>query len=90
MADRTNDTPPGSGSSGARPTGDGDGDGNASLTDRWWFSPVLYFMAGTAVAGFQWEPIRTGVADWLNWLVLAAGLAVLVYGVMSFYRARPR
>jgi hypothetical protein len=88
MEDRTNDTPPGSGSSGSRPSGDGDG--AASLNDRWWFSPVLYFMAGTAVAGFQWEPIRTGSADWLNWLVLAAGLAVLAFGVVSFYRARPR
>lgn len=63
--------------------------GNAPR-DRWWFSPVLYILCGTAVAGFQWEPISAGIADWLNWLVLAAGIAVLAYGIRAWYRARPR
>lgn len=59
-------------------------------SQRWWFSPVLYILCGTAVAGFQWEPISAGIADWLNWLVLAAGLAVLAFGVRSWFRARPQ
>lgn len=88
MDDRTNADAPGAGASRGRPVRPGEKP--APLTDRWWFSPVLYILAGTAVAGFQWEPISAGSADWLNWLVLAAGLAVLAFGVKAFYRARPR
>lgn len=88
MDDRTNADAPDGGPSRGRPAADGENP--APLTDRWWFSPVLYILAGTAVAGFQWEPISTGGADWLNWLVLAAGLAVLAFGVRALSRARPR
>ena len=65
-------------------------DAHGTLSERWWFSPILYILCGTAVAGFQWEPLSTGGGDWLNWLVLAAGLAVLAYGIRTWYSARPR
>jgi hypothetical protein len=61
-----------------------------SPRDRWWFSPMLQVVAGAAVIGFQAGPVGRGTANWLNWLVAAAGLAVLLVGVRSWVRARPR
>lgn len=60
-----------------------------SPRDRWWFSPMLQVVAGGAIAAFQWGPISWGSANWLNWLVAAAGLVVLGFGVRAWLRARP-
>jgi hypothetical protein len=65
-------------------------DDRPTLSERWWFSPLLKILAGTAVAGFQWGPVSAGTADWLNWLVAAAGLGVLAWGAREWLAARPR
>lgn len=69
---------------------EGGGDERRSPQDQPWFTPLLYVLAGFAVASFQWGPISDGTATWLNWLVGAAGVAVLAYGGSSWLRARPR
>jgi hypothetical protein len=58
--------------------------------DRWWFSPMLQVVAGGAVAAFQWGPVSQGSANWLNWLVAAAGVVVAGFGVVGWFKARPR
>jgi hypothetical protein len=72
------------------PTEPAAGDAPESPRSRWWFSPMLQVVAGSAVVALQAGPIGSGSANWLNWLVAAAGLAVLGYGAWSWFRARPR
>ena len=57
---------------------------------RWWFSPMMMVVAGGAVAAFQWGPVSGGTANWLNWLVAAAGIGVLVFGAAWFVRESRR
>lgn len=73
--------------SGKSPEGDGE---QTSPRDKWWFSPMLQVVAGAGIAAFQWGPVSGGTANWLNWLVAAAGLVVLAWGVRNWLRARPR
>jgi hypothetical protein len=51
---------------------------------------MLRFVAGGAIVGFQWGPISTGTANWLNWLVAVAGVVVAIAGARAWLLARPR
>ena len=67
----------------------GNQEGLGSARRKWWFTPVMWIVAGAAVAAFQWGPISGSTANWLNWLVAIAGMVLLVFGVVELFRARP-
>lgn len=56
-------------------------------TSKWWFSSMLQVVAGGAVIAFQWGLLTTGQANWLNWVVAAFGLIILVIGARGWYAA---
>lgn len=61
-----------------------------SLTHRWWWQAAVVMAAGVAVVAFQWEVISSGEANVANWVMVAAGVAAVVYGAVELARARRR
>ena len=59
----------------------------ASLNQRWWWSGVLWIVAGGAVAWYQSPVIQDGSAIWANWLMVAVGVVLAGLGAVRLWRA---
>ena len=60
---------------------------STGLRDRWWWSPTLSIVLGAVVIGYQLDAIRGPNPLWMNWVVAALGLAVVVHGGVRLLRA---
>lgn len=74
------------------PSDDGAADrtwaGNQPLDQRWWWSPALMVVVGIAVIAYQVGAFRgEGGGFWLNWVMVAAGAAVAVWGLVRLKHA---
>lgn len=57
-----------------------------SLTNRWWWSGTFRTVIGIVIAVLQWGPISDGYSNWLNFVMIAVGAAVAVWGVIDLIR----
>ncbi len=62
----------------------------ASLTHRWWWQGAVVVVAGIVVITFQWEVIGSGRANAANWVMVAAGVGAIGFGLVELARARAR
>lgn len=55
--------------------------------DRWWWTGTFRAVLGAAVVIYQWPVISSGEAQVPNWILVAAGAGVVVWGVTILLRA---
>lgn len=55
--------------------------------ERWWWTGTFRAVLGGVVVGFQWPLISTGEAATMNWVVAAAGAAVVLWGAWIVWTA---
>lgn len=57
------------------------------VPERWWWTGTFRAVLGAAVVIYQWPVISSGEAQVPNWILVAAGAAVVVWGVWVLLRA---
>lgn len=57
-----------------------------NVADRWWWSGTFRAVLGVVIAYLQWGPISEGIANWMNWVMVAVGIAVAIWGVVDLIR----
>ncbi|MBC7289752.1 MAG: hypothetical protein H5T83_00270 [Actinotalea sp.] len=66
-------------------------DPTPAVHERWWWTGTFRAVLGGIVVGYQWPVLTSGEASVWNWVLAAAGAAVLVWGasmVLTEYRRR--
>jgi len=57
-----------------------------SVADRWWWSGTFRTVIGIVIAYLQFGPISEGHSNWMNWVMVAVGAAVAVWGIYDLIR----